>query len=129
VVLARASAAATVATRTAPMQFFVPNVKKLEAEIAYQGVIKGLESQFRLPILEHRIFSLSYTNSKKRWYAEVGQLEEQENRYEIVAIFESKQFIVFTHTPDGKPGPIILVDKDEVTKVEDFVTVAKPALN
>jgi hypothetical protein len=111
------------------MQFFIPHIAKLETDTAYQGIIKELESQFRLPILDHRIFSLSYTNSKKKWYAEVGQLEEQEGRYQIVAIFESKQFIVFTHTPEGKPGPIILVDKDEVTKVENFDTVAKPALS
>jgi len=111
------------------MQFFLPHVATLEAETAYQGIIKGLESQFRLPILDHRIFSLSYTNSKKKWYAEIGELEEQENRYQVVAILESKQFIVFTHTPDGKPGPIILVDKDEVTEVEDFDAVAKPVLS
>ena len=107
----------------------MPHVGVLEAEIAYQGIQKGLESQFRLPILEHRIFSLSYTNSKKKWHAEIGQLEEQENRYLIMSIYESKQFIVFTHTKDGRPGPIILVDKDEVTQVEDFDAVAKPALN
>lgn len=111
------------------MQFFIPHIAKLEADAAYQGVIKALESQFRLPVLDHRIFSLSYTNSKKKWYAEVGQLEEQEGRYQIVAIFESKQFIVFTHTPEGKPGPIILVDKDEVTTVEDFDAVAKTAVS
>jgi hypothetical protein len=111
------------------MQFFMPNVGAPEAEVAYQGILKGLESQFRLPILEHRIFSLSYTNSKKKWHAEIGQLEEQENRYVIMSIYESKQFIVFTHAKDGSPGPIILVDKDEVTKVEDFASVAKPALS
>jgi hypothetical protein len=110
------------------MQFFIPHIGKLEADSAYQGIIKELESQFRLPILDHRIFSLSYTNSRKKWYAEVGQLEEQEGRYQIVAILESKQFIVFTHTPEGKPGPIILVDKDEVTSVENFDAVAKSAL-
>jgi len=111
------------------MQLFIPHIAKLEADAVYQGIKKELESQFRLPILDHRISSLSYTNSKKKWYAEVGQLEEQENRYEIVAIFESKQFIVFTHTPAGKPGPIILVDKDEVTKVEDFEAVAKTVIS
>lgn len=108
------------------MKFFLPHTTKLEADAAYQGIIKELESQFRLPILEHRIYSLSYTNSKKKWYAEVGQLEEQEGRYLVVAIFESKQFIVFTQTPAGTGGPIILVDKDEVTRVEDFDAAPKP---
>jgi hypothetical protein len=103
------------------MQFFVPHTSPAEADEAYKDIKASLISQFRLPILERRIFSLSYLNSKKRWRAEVGQLEQQERRYEILAIFESKQYIVFTRAANtGSPGPIILVDKAEVTASEDF---------
>jgi hypothetical protein len=102
------------------MRFFIPHTSKAEAEGAYSDIVASLKSQFRLPIHERRILSLSYTNSKKRWHAKVGQLEQQEQRYEILAIFESKSFIIFTRSTSGDPGPIILVDKDEVTAVEDF---------
>jgi hypothetical protein len=112
------------------MRFFIPHTSKAEAEAAYSDIAGSLKRQFRLPIQERRILSLSYTNSKKRWQAKVGQLEQQEHQYEILAIFESKSFIIFTRSLDGGPGPIILVDKDEVTAVEDFDQAgAKTPLN
>jgi len=106
------------------MRFFVPGVVDAEAEAAYAQIKQALWAQFRLPILEQRISSLNYVNSKRSWRAEVGQEEQQERRYEIVAIFESKHFIIFTRTADGVAGPIILVDKAEVTAVEHFEAVA-----
>lgn len=102
------------------MKFFIPRTLPAEVEGAYAGIKDVLLSQFRLPIQDRRIFRLSYTNSKKHWIAEVGQVEQQERRYEVLAIFESKQYIVFTRTPRGTAGPIILVDKTEATAVEDF---------
>lgn len=106
------------------MQFFIPGIAPAEAETVYQGFAKALKSQFRLPIHERRIRSLKYLNSKTRWHAAVGELEEQEGKYLIMAIFESKSYIVYTQAPDGTPGLIILVGRDEVTAVEDFETTA-----
>lgn len=102
------------------MKFFMPQTRTAGSEAAYQNIADSLKTQFRLPIEERRIFSLSYVNSKKSWRAEVGRLEEQESRYQIVAIFESKSYIVFTRAQDGTDGLTILVDKTEVTAVEDF---------
>lgn len=102
------------------MRFFIPRAEPAQAEEAYRSIKDTLFSQFRLPIQDRRIFSIDYVNSKKRWHAEVGQVEQQERRYEVLAIFESKQFIVFTRTPHGTAGPIILVDKNEATAVENF---------
>jgi hypothetical protein len=102
------------------MKFFIPQTAPAETEAAYQRIKAILLDQFRLPIQDRRIFSLSYTNSKRRWKAEVGQPEQQERRYDIVAIFESKQFIIYTRAKTGGAGPIILVNKTEVTAVEDF---------
>ena len=106
------------------MQFFIPNTSKAHLEATYLDISKSLSSQFRLPIEDRRIFSLNYTNSKRKWHAEVGKLEEQEHKYEIYAIFESKQFIVFTRAKAGGPGLTILIDKAEVTAVEDFAQAA-----
>ena len=107
-------------TSDAQTKFFVPQAAPGAAEASYREIKQALVSQFRLPITDRRIFAVNYTNSKKHWYAEVGALEEQEDRYEILAIFESKQYIVFTRSRHGAAGPIILIDKTEVTDVEDF---------
>jgi hypothetical protein len=102
------------------MKFFIPNTKPHDAEDAYKALADSLKSQFRLPILDHRIYRLDYTNSKRRWRAEVGKLEEQEDRYEILAIFESKSYIVFARSKTTNDGLTIMVDKSEVTAIEDF---------
>lgn len=102
------------------MKFFIPHTKKAETEGAYQGMAEALKNQFRMPIDERRIFSLSYINSRKKWHAQVGQMEEQEGRYKILAIFESKPYIVVTQAKNGDQGLTILVDKTEVTAVEEF---------
>lgn len=102
------------------MKFFIPNTKAADVEETYKAMADSLKSQFRLPILERRIFSLNYTNSKHKWRAEVGKLEEQEDRYEILAIFESKSYIVYARSKTTNDGLTIMVDKDEVTAIEDF---------
>lgn len=101
------------------MKFFVPRTKTVETEAVYGAIVDSLKSQFRLPIDNRRIFSLSYVNGKKQRYAQVGQLEEQEGG-EIVAILESKAYIVFAHSKTGDQRLTIMVDKSEVTKVEEF---------
>jgi hypothetical protein len=104
-------------------RFFVPRTSKSEAEPAYLEIKRLLIDQLRVSILERRIFSLSYANGKNdrdKWYAEVGQPGQQERQYEVVAIFESNLFIIVNRTEHGAPGPIVLVNKDEVTAVEEF---------
>jgi hypothetical protein len=109
------------------VKFFIPNTPAAEAEATYQKMAQLLKLQFRLPILERRIFSLTYTNSKKNWFAEVGQMEDQQNLFQIAAIFESKTYIIVTKTSSGKDGLIIMVDKDEVTEVVEFDRVPTEA--
>ena len=102
------------------MKFYIPHVEEQDADSARLEIAKALKSQFRLPILDRRIRKLEYTNSKRKWIAEVGQLEEQEDRYEILAIFESKSYIVYARSATTNDGITIMVDKTEVTLVEDF---------
>jgi hypothetical protein len=102
------------------MRFFIPRTKSSEAETVYLEIKRSLTDQLRLPIQERRIFNLRYTNSKRNWYAEVGQIGQQERQYEVVAIFESNVYIIFNQSEHGGPGPIVLVDKSEVTDIEDF---------
>jgi hypothetical protein len=102
------------------MKFFIPNTKPSEAEATHADMIATLKDTFGFPITERRIQSLDYFNSKKKWHAEVGKLEQQEHRYEILAIFESKSYIIVTGTVGGGSGLTILVDRDEVTEAVDF---------
>lgn len=102
------------------MKFFIPQAKKTELDDVYSGIIAALKDQLHMPIDERRIFSLEYVRGKKRYRAEVGQLEQAELRYEVLAIFESKVYIVFTRSKSGDHGVTILVDKDEVISAVDF---------
>ena len=102
------------------MRFFIPSVAKSEAELAYLEMKKSLVDQLRFPLQERRIFRLNYTNSKRNWQVEVGKFKPQESQYIAVAIFEASVFIVMNRTPSGGSGPIVLIDKSEVTEAEDF---------
>ncbi len=113
------------------MKFFIPHVKPAAAEGIRATIVASLVDQFRLPINERRIVSLDYVNGKRNWRLAVGELDNQENRYEILAIFESKSYIVYTRAKNGGTGVTILVDKDEVTAVEyfdGFASETKPVL-
>ncbi|MFI5240434.1 MAG: hypothetical protein ACHQUB_01875 [Candidatus Saccharimonadia bacterium] len=67
-----------------------------------------------------RIYSLDYTHDKKHIHMEVGKLEPLENTYEVIAIFQSNSYVVFTKTKTGANGVTILVSKDEVEKIVEF---------
>lgn len=105
------------------MNFFVPRIAKPGAESVYQEIKRLTIDQMRIPIQDRRIFSLSYANGKNnkdKWHAEVGKSAQNEQWYEVVAIFESKVYIIVNRTESGGPGPIVLINKDEVTAVEEF---------
>jgi hypothetical protein len=102
------------------MRFFVPTTSVSESEPAYLEMKRSLVDQLRFPIQERRIFRLNYTNSKRNWQIEVGKGKPQESQYIAVAIFEASVFIVLNQTTTGGPGPIVLIDKSEVTEIEDF---------
>lgn len=102
------------------MKFFVPFTKPGKAQEMWESIAKVLKTQFKIPISARRIYSLSYIHDKKPYHLQVGELDQQEQRFKVLAIFESKPYIVFTRAASGGPGPIILVSPDEVTAIEDF---------
>jgi hypothetical protein len=103
-----------------PTRFFIPNSSKAETEAAYLEMKKALVDQLKMTVLERRIFKLSRTTGKRTWQFEVGGPKPQESQYIVMAIFESSVFIVMHQTPDGDPGPIVLIDKAEVLDTEEF---------
>jgi hypothetical protein len=102
------------------MKFFVPQTEASEYETAYQGILRAVKDQMRMPITERRIFSISYVHDKKKFHADVGGLDPQQGRYEVLAILESKPHVIFTRAENGDPGLTMLVNSDEITDVEDF---------
>lgn len=102
------------------MNFFIPQTKVEAAEALYASMADQLKDQMRWPITPRRIFALKYTHDKKVCTAKVGQTAGQGDRYIVMAIFESTHYIVFTHGLTGGVGTTILVNKDEITAIEDF---------
>ncbi len=102
------------------MKFFVPGATTSSYEAAYQGILASVKDQLRIPIAGRRIYNIKYIHDKKRCRAEVGGLDPQQGRYQVVAIFESKPHIIFTRAEDGGQGLTILVNSDEITEIEDF---------
>jgi hypothetical protein len=103
------------------MKFFVPQIKPHEAETAYASMRDVVKDQLRWSITERRIFGLKYTHDKKPVSIAVGELDGQSNRYTILAIFESGLYIAYAKAPNGA-GVTMLINKDEVTEVEEFAT-------
>lgn len=104
------------------MKFFIPKTTPAQAERLYTEMFESIKDQLRWTITPRRIYSLKYTHDKKACSAEVGTLERQGYRYIIQAIFESNHYVVFTQAPDGGQGIKILINKDEVTSIEDFIS-------
>jgi hypothetical protein len=102
------------------MKFFVPQVAPGDFQATYEGIVKAVKDQLRIPIVERKIFSINYIHDKKPWRAEVGQLDPEHGRYKVVAIFEAKPYIVYTRALNGDQGITILVSGDEISAIEDF---------
>ena len=102
------------------MKFFVPQAAVKETEAVYAEALDALKKQLRWPITPRRIRRMSYMHDKRHHTLEVGQLDDQETRFVVLAIFESSQYIAYTRTPEGRPGVIILVSPEDVTEIEDF---------
>lgn len=102
------------------MKFFVPHAKRGQGAAARDAIASVVHDQMKISMSARRIHSLDYVHDKKAYRLEVGKLDQQENRYEVTAIFEAKPFIVATRAPGGGSGPTILVNPDEVTSIVDF---------
>jgi hypothetical protein len=102
------------------MKFFVPRARRGQGLATREALAKQIHDQLKISMSSRLIQAVEYTHDKKKCRLEVGQLDMQENRYQIAAIFESKPFMVATLSESGRPGPTILVNPDEITKIIDF---------
>lgn len=105
----------------APVKYFIPQTKKRDHADTYDAMVTAVGDQLKATVGQRRIFSISYVREKKLCYAEVGQMDQQEGRYTVMAILESNPYIVYTRAKNGEPGVMVLVSKDDVTDIQDFL--------
>lgn len=103
-----------------PVKYFIPQTKPRDHEAVYQAMVAAVGDQLKAVVGDRKIFSISYIREKKLCYAEVGQMDQQEGRYQVMAILESSPYIVYTRAKNGTPGVMVLVNKDDVTDIQDF---------
>ena len=104
------------------VRFFIPSVKKSELEASYAAMIAAIKYQFNWKATDRRIVSLTYLHDRRKVTARVGEPEQFEHHYIVVAIFEAGMYLVVTRSPNGKPGPTIVVNAAEVSEVVDFIS-------
>ena len=102
------------------MKFFIPHAKdKKQAEEVLQGIIKFAEKTIGWNVTNRRIFSLNYAHEGKKYYSEVGKLDDRVNE-EVIAILESYTYFVCTPNRGVLRGGPVLVGKEEVNRIIDF---------
>lgn len=102
------------------MKFFIPHAKdKKQAEKVLRGIIKFAEKTIGWNVTNRRIFGLNYTHEGKKYYSEVGKLDDRVNE-EVIAILESYTYFVCTPNRGVLRGGPVLVGKEEVNRIIDF---------
>ena len=102
------------------MRFFIPAVKPADYETHYASRVASVKDQMRWTITPRRIYCLEYTHDKQQFELKVGEIENAGRDYEVEAILESNSYVVLARDILGGPGLTIMVDKSEITHIEDF---------
>ncbi len=101
------------------MKIFVPKVKdEKQSEEYYNGIVK-YNKDIVGEVSGRKIYSLTYKHNNKKYTAVVGENDEIENE-PIIAILESRTFLICTPNRGVIRGTPILVGHDEIISVEDF---------
>lgn len=101
------------------MKFFVPSTdNEKAAEDIYQAA-KKFAAENCWPVEDRRIQSLGFRDKERFVTAEVGKIEPITGET-VVAIFESRAFLICTPNRGVLRGMPILVGKHEVSSVTDF---------
>lgn len=102
------------------MKFFVPHTKAASYQKVYDGLAHGIKDQLKAEITARRVYAISYHQGKQELRLQVGEAVPGERRYQVMAIFESKPYLVQAWSKDGQQTITILIDPEQVTSVEDF---------
>jgi hypothetical protein len=107
------------------MRFFIPHAKDTEEENkVYESIKKFAKENTAWNIGDRRIFSIDYNHDGKRYYAEVGKVENLIGE-EVIAILESGYsntivYLVCTPNRGVVRGMPILVGSESVYSMVDF---------
>ena len=101
------------------MKFFVPSAEnENEAEDTYQATRKfAVENCW--PVTDRRIQAIGFRDKGRSVTAEVGKIEPITGET-VVAIFESRAYLVCTPNRGVLRGMPILVGRHEISSVTDF---------
>lgn len=102
------------------INFFIPHTQTRNYEAAYESLKDAVTYQMGWKATDRRIESLTYTSNKKTLTARIGELEQIEHQYEVVAILEAALYVVVTKTKSGLAGPTYLVNTNDVVDIHDF---------
>lgn len=102
------------------MKFFLPYATdEAQAESVYAGIKKFAAEQTGWPITDRRIRSIEYRHEGKEYTAEVGEVNNR-NGETVIAILESKTYLVCTPNRCVRRGEPMYVGIQEVSKTETF---------
>lgn len=102
------------------MKFFVPAAEdEKEASSVYDAIVKFAKETTGWEIGPERIFAIDYVHNGKRYYAEVGKVEQCTGDL-VLAILKSNAYLVCTVNRGGLRGLPILVGHEEVRSVKYF---------
>lgn len=102
------------------MKFFIPHAKDdKQAEDVYESTKKFAKQQMSWEIADRRIRKLQYSHEGKDFVAEVGKVESRTGE-EVIAILESRTFLICTPRRGVLGGEPMMVGKNDAHHVEDF---------
>ncbi len=103
----------------------MPYITAERTETIYRGMAALVTDQLKCKIIPRRIYRLSFIEDagkhKRRFVATVGELDPRQGKYMVMAIYEANTYIIYARSTDGSHGLTILVAKESVTSVKDFV--------
>jgi hypothetical protein len=101
------------------MKFFIPGVPPKEQEAAYAAMKGRVSGSPGWEATDRRIYSVDYTHNGVPGRAEVGKHDPLSEEL-VLAIFESRTYLVCTPTRGGNGGEPRLVGRPEVQSVAEF---------
>jgi hypothetical protein len=102
------------------MKFFIPTAKDdTKGEELYEAITKFAQETTGWKISNRRIFSIDYFHEHKEYHVEVGKPDPMIGEV-VMAILESKAFLVCTPNRGVVRGMPILVGINEATDIIDF---------
>ena len=108
------------------IKFFIPVTKDAkEAEAIWEATKRFAEDMLGWEVSDRRIFSIAYRHERQDYYVEVGKPDPRVKEV-VIAILESKTYLVCTPNRGVVRSIPLLVNQGKVGEVIDFQAEAVP---